>query len=203
MCHGGGFGHESDQCTFETLCRTFDVNDRKVLQQRQEPHPFGLLRNPTRPHGLCRSEDPSRLLPTGERRRPTTATDHASGGSCEAVRNMQQPIPTLVKQSTAAQCFRALCLSTGWGKDLSGMRGRAHLRRARETLLGREGTCASTRTRLVPGRRSFAVSYRRLSRHPASLSGERSCFAECRSEPERECRERLPLRRWATQNLHG
>jgi hypothetical protein len=30
MYQGGGFGHEGDDCTFETLCRTFGIRDRKV-----------------------------------------------------------------------------------------------------------------------------------------------------------------------------
>ena len=30
MFQGGGFGHEGDQCTFETLCLAFEVSDPKV-----------------------------------------------------------------------------------------------------------------------------------------------------------------------------
>ena len=38
MYHGGGFGHESNRCTFETLCLAFDVSDKKVLHIAEAIH---------------------------------------------------------------------------------------------------------------------------------------------------------------------
>jgi hypothetical protein len=38
MYQSGGFGHEGDRCTFETLCLAFDVTDRKVLQIAEAIH---------------------------------------------------------------------------------------------------------------------------------------------------------------------
>ena len=31
MYQGGGFGHEGDHCTFETLCNQFGIRDRRVI----------------------------------------------------------------------------------------------------------------------------------------------------------------------------
>ena len=31
MFQGNGFGHEGDRCTFETLCLSFGITDKKVL----------------------------------------------------------------------------------------------------------------------------------------------------------------------------
>ena len=38
MFQGVGFGHEGDQCTFETLCIAFDVSDKRVLFIAQAIH---------------------------------------------------------------------------------------------------------------------------------------------------------------------
>lgn len=38
MFQGVGFGHEGDQCTFETLCIAFDVSDKRVLVLAQAIH---------------------------------------------------------------------------------------------------------------------------------------------------------------------
>ncbi len=38
MFQGVGFGHEGDQCTFETLCIAFDVSDKRVLLIAQVIH---------------------------------------------------------------------------------------------------------------------------------------------------------------------
>ena len=38
MFQGVGFGHEGDQCTFETLCIAFDVSDKRVLFIAQVIH---------------------------------------------------------------------------------------------------------------------------------------------------------------------
>lgn len=38
MFQAGGFGHENDRCTYETLCLAFDVTDRKALQIAQAIH---------------------------------------------------------------------------------------------------------------------------------------------------------------------
>jgi hypothetical protein len=38
MFQGGGFGHEGDRCTFETLCVAFDISDHKVLTLEQAIH---------------------------------------------------------------------------------------------------------------------------------------------------------------------
>jgi hypothetical protein len=38
MFHGVGFGHEGDQCTFETLCLAFDISDKRVLFIAQAIH---------------------------------------------------------------------------------------------------------------------------------------------------------------------
>ena len=38
MFHGGGFGHRGDDCTFETLCKEFQVRDTKVQAIAQMIH---------------------------------------------------------------------------------------------------------------------------------------------------------------------
>lgn len=38
MYEPGGFGHEGDRCTFETLCRSFELADKKVLLIAQSIH---------------------------------------------------------------------------------------------------------------------------------------------------------------------
>lgn len=38
MFHGGGFGHRGDDCTFETLCKEFQVRDAKVQAIGQIVH---------------------------------------------------------------------------------------------------------------------------------------------------------------------
>src|SRR5215471_14888493 len=38
MFHGGGFGHRGDDCTFETLCKEFQIHDPKVLTIAQIVH---------------------------------------------------------------------------------------------------------------------------------------------------------------------
>jgi hypothetical protein len=38
MFQGAGFGHEGDQCTFETLCLAFDISDHKALTIGQAVH---------------------------------------------------------------------------------------------------------------------------------------------------------------------
>jgi hypothetical protein len=38
MFHGGGFGHRGDDCTFETLCKEFQIRDAKVQAIAQIVH---------------------------------------------------------------------------------------------------------------------------------------------------------------------
>jgi hypothetical protein len=38
MYQGYGFGHEGDNCTFETLCRRFGITDKRVLSIGQAIH---------------------------------------------------------------------------------------------------------------------------------------------------------------------
>lgn len=45
MFQAGGFGHEGDQCTFETLCAAFDVTDSRVLLLAQAIHDADLEDN--------------------------------------------------------------------------------------------------------------------------------------------------------------
>jgi len=45
MFQAGGFGHEGDQCTFETLCAAFDVTDSTVLLLAQAIHDADLEDN--------------------------------------------------------------------------------------------------------------------------------------------------------------
>jgi len=45
MFQAGGFGHEGDQCTFETLCLAFAVTDSKVQLLAQAIHDADLEDN--------------------------------------------------------------------------------------------------------------------------------------------------------------
>lgn len=45
MFQAGGFGHEGDQCTFETLCAAFEVTDSRVLLLAQAIHDADLEDN--------------------------------------------------------------------------------------------------------------------------------------------------------------
>jgi hypothetical protein len=38
MFHGGGFGHRGDDCTFETLCKEFQIRDKKIQAIAQIVH---------------------------------------------------------------------------------------------------------------------------------------------------------------------